>query len=161
MGAVPRLGVERLSRKEDQMIEIHHINLPADDIDQMEAFYRDVVGLGDLEGGAGEEMKERLTTNVRIRTAFLGLGDGEEAVQLHLSEIDHVLHAREGQAVNPVTPKGHVALRTDDLEGLKKRLDENGVVYSDYGADMVNGWNQIFLIDPAGHVIEVHEPFDT
>lgn len=145
------------------MIEIHHINLPAHDTDEMESFYRQVIGLDDLEGGAGTEMKERLTPNSHFQgsTAFLGLGPGKDAVQLHLSDIDFVLHARAGQAVNPVTPKGHVALRTDDLEGLKKRLEENDVVFSDYGADMVNGWNQIFLIDPAGHVIEVHEPFET
>ena len=139
------------------MIQIHHINLPSQDIEASERFYRDVVGLTDLEGGAGEAMKKRLTSNVLIQTAFLGLGSGEEAIQLHLSDIDYNLHIRSGQFVNPVTPAGHVALRTDDLDGLKQRLDAAGWHYADYGGDMVNGWQQIFFIDPAGHVIEVHE----
>ena len=143
------------------MIEIHHINLPAQNIEESERFYRDVVGLTDLDRGAGEAMKNRLTSNVLISTAFLGLESGEDAVQLHLSEIDFNLHIRSGQFVNPVTPAGHIALRTDDLDGLKQRLTAAGWHYADYGADMVNGWEQIFFIDPAGHVIEVHQSLES
>jgi catechol 2,3-dioxygenase-like lactoylglutathione lyase family enzyme len=142
------------------MIELHHINLPSHDIEGTEAFYRDVVGLTDLEGGEGDAMKQRLTENVTISTSFLGLGKGPDAIQLHLSDVDFNLHTRSGQGVNPVTPAGHVALRTDDIDGLKRRLEAAGWDYSDYGSSQVHDWQQIFFIDPAGHVIEVHQSIE-
>jgi glyoxylase I family protein len=34
--------------------------------------------------------------------------------------------------VNPVE-RGHIAFRTDDIEAFKKRLEDKGIPYSDYG----------------------------
>ena len=39
----------------------------------------------------------------------------------------------------------------------KKRLDEKGIRYSDYGGWAMAGWHQIFFYDPDGNVIEVHQ----
>lgn len=141
---------------------LHHVNLPSFDIDALEQFYRDVIGLKEIEGGGSAQMANRLskTSHYQARTAFLGLGPGSDAVQLHLSEVDFGLHARAGQYVNPVTPAGHIAFRTDDLEGLKERLKSRGWYFSDYGAEMVSGWHQIFFIDPAGNVVEVHQTIE-
>ena len=63
---------------------------------------------------------------------------------------------RTKQAVNPLD-RGHIAFRTDDIAAFKKRLDEKGIPYSDYGTWAMNGWHQIFFYDPEGNVIEVHQ----
>ena len=63
---------------------------------------------------------------------------------------------RTGQVVNPVE-RGHIAFRTDDIAAFKKRLDEKGIRYSDYGGWAMSGWHQIFFYDPDGNVIEVHQ----
>jgi glyoxylase I family protein len=58
--------------------------------------------------------------------------------------------------VNPLE-RGHIAFRTDDIEAFKRRLQEKGIPYSDYGGFAMKGWQQIFFYDPEGNVIEVHE----
>ena len=40
---------------------------------------------------------------------------------------------------------------------FKKRLDDKGIKYSDYGGWAMSGWHQIFFYDPDGNVIEVHQ----
>src|SRR5690242_7309513 len=63
---------------------------------------------------------------------------------------------RTGQAINPLH-RGHVAFRTDDIAAVRKRLEEKGIPYSDYGAWAMGGWHQIFFYDPDGNVVEVHQ----
>ena len=77
-------------------------------------------------------------------------------VQVHMSERDLALGFRQKQFVNPLE-RGHIAFRTDDIAAFKKRLDEKGVPYSDYGTWAMNGWHQIFFHDPDGNVVEVHQ----
>jgi catechol 2,3-dioxygenase-like lactoylglutathione lyase family enzyme len=80
--------------------------------------------------------------------------DGQSEV--HLAERDLRIGFKTGQAINPLE-KGHIAFRTDDIAAFKKRLDERGIPYSDFGAWAMKGWQQIFFHDPDGNVIEVHE----
>ena len=77
-------------------------------------------------------------------------------IQMHLAERDLDVAFRTGHAVNPLD-RGHIAFRTDDIEAVKKRLDEKGIRYADYGNWAMNGWYQIFFHDPEGNVIEVHQ----
>jgi hypothetical protein len=58
--------------------------------------------------------------------------------------------------VNPIA-RGHVAYRCDDISAVKARLEANGIPYSDWGIWAVKGWYQIFLFDPAGTAIEIHQ----
>jgi hypothetical protein len=76
-------------------------------------------------------------------------------VQVHMSERDFGVAFRMKRSVNPLE-RGHIAFRTDNLAAFKKRLEENGVPYSDYGKWAMNGWHQIFFQDPDGNVVEVH-----
>jgi glyoxylase I family protein len=63
---------------------------------------------------------------------------------------------RTKQAINPLA-NTHIAFRTDDIEGIKRRLTERGVPYADYGAWAIKGWTQIFFHDPEGNIVEVHQ----
>ena len=83
------------------------------------------------------------------------LTDGREgAAEFHLAEKDLKIGFKTGQAVNPLE-RGHLAFRTDDIAGFKKRLEEKGIPYSDFGAWAMKGWEQSFCYDPAGNIIEV------
>ena len=130
-------------------LTLHHVNLATENVGRMEAFYRDVLGLGPvttdlptLEKGKGYAGD----------VAFVG--DGR--IQMHLAERDVQAGFKTGQIVNPVS-HGHIAYRTDNLAEVKAHLNASGVPYSDWGHAAVEGWHQIFFYDPDGNVIEVHE----
>ena len=130
-------------------VKLHHVNLCSKDVPAMDEFYRTVLdlrpepSLGEArvtgEGYAGE-------------VAFLSDGD----VQVHLAERDLGVGFRTGQAVNPLD-RGHVAFRTDYIAAVRRRLEEKGIPYSDYGTWAMSGWHQIFFFDPDGNVVEVHQ----
>ena len=76
--------------------------------------------------------------------------------QLHLAERDLGVGFRTKHAINPLE-RGHIAFRTDDIEGFKRHLRDKGIPFSDYGAWAMNGWEQIFFHDPEGNVVELHQ----
>jgi len=83
------------------------------------------------------------------------------AIQMHIAEKGMNIGFRTGKVVNPVQ-HGHIAFRTNDLDASKRRLEEKGVRYSDYGDWAMTGWKQVFFYDPDGNVVEVHQaPKDT
>jgi catechol 2,3-dioxygenase-like lactoylglutathione lyase family enzyme len=86
---------------------------------------------------------------------FFNAGDPTE-LQIHATQRQPYLAAQEHHSVNPLI-QGHFAFRTDDIEEIKQRLTENGIPFDDWGIWSVKGWHQIFLTDPAGNMIEIHE----
>ena len=130
-------------------IELHHINLSSNKVDEMNNFYLKVLKLKtETQGLPTLEKKKGYSGYV----AFVS--DGK--IQTHLAEKDLDVCFKTGHSINPLE-KGHIAYRTDDLESFKNHLDELGVNYSDWGETAVAGWKQIFFYDPDGNVIEVHE----
>ena len=130
-------------------LKLHHVNLCTKDVPGLDAFYRDVLGL-EVEPtlGAARVTAQGYAGDVAFVT------DGQ--TQFHLATRDLAVGFRTGQAVNPLD-RGHIAFRTDDIEGFKKHLEAKGIPYSDYGNWAMNGWYQIFFQDPEGTVIEVHQ----
>ncbi|MEO9827288.1 MAG: VOC family protein [Paracoccaceae bacterium] len=133
-------------------LTLHHINLSTDKVEEMDAFYRNVLqlerettGLPKLEKGKGYSGDVAFVT------------DG--AIQTHLAERDVQAGFKTGHIVNPLE-KGHIAYRTDDLDAFKAHLEAQGVAYSDWAHTAVAGWRQIFFYDPDGNVIEVHQADD-
>ena len=129
-------------------IKLHHLNLSTGNVPAMNEFYSSVLGL-EPEPTLGPA---RMTQGYDAPVAFVTDG----ATQFHLATRDLNIGHRHKQAVNPLD-RGHIAFRTDDIVALKKRLDEKGVPYSDYGTWSMKGWYQIFFQDPDGNVIEVHQ----
>ena len=130
-------------------IKLHHVNLCSKDIPSMDEFYRTVLDLQPEPSlGAARVTEEGYAGKV----AFLSDGD----VQVHLAERDLGVGFRTGQAINPLD-RGHIAFRTDDIAAVKRRLEEKGIPYSDYGTWAMSGWHQIFFYDPDGNVVEVHQ----
>jgi glyoxylase I family protein len=130
-------------------LKLHHINFCTTDVPAMNEFYRSVL---DLEPEPSLNAVRVTAQGYAGKVAFLHDG----ATQFHLAEKDLGVGFRTKQAVNPLD-RGHIAFRTDDIAAFKKRLDEKGIPYSDYGTWAMNGWHQIFFYDPEGNVIEVHQ----
>jgi glyoxylase I family protein len=131
------------------MLSLHHINLIADNVQRMEDFYCNVLGLR----GLPEMLQLRKMQSYDGKVAFV---DGNPT-QLHLAARDDELGFRMQQVVNPVTASGHIAFRTDNIDQIKAQLVRHKVPFSDYGVFAMQGWHQIFFYDPSGRVIEVHE----
>ena len=130
-------------------LTLHHVNLATDKVNEMDAFYKNVLGLDEETRGLPVlEKNKGYSGDVAFRT------DGD--IQFHLARKDLEVGFRTGHAVNPVE-RGHIAFRTDDIQAFRKHLEENGISYSDWGSTAVQGWHQIFFYDPDGNVIEVHQ----
>lgn len=130
-------------------LTLHHINLATENVERMDTFYRDVLGLRTEEDGLPTLEK---TKGYAGDVAFVTDG----AIQMHLAQKDVQAGFKTGQIVNPVS-RGHIAYRTDDLDAFRAHLEANGIRYSDWGNTAVAGWRQIFFYDPDGNVIEVHQ----
>jgi catechol 2,3-dioxygenase-like lactoylglutathione lyase family enzyme len=133
-------------------IKLHHLNLCSKDVAAMDAFYRSILDL----------VPEPSRNEGRVTAQGYGgevafVTDGQ--TEFHLAERDLGVAFRTNNALNPLE-RGHIAFRTDDIEAFKKRLDDKGVPYSDYGKWAMGGWHQIFFYDPDGNVIEVHQADD-
>ncbi len=134
---------------EPMKLTLHHINLSTDKVEEMDDFYRDVLGLArEQEGLPTLEKSKGYSGDV----AFVSDG----AVQTHLAQRDVLAANKTGSWLNPLS-RGHIAYRTDDLAAFKAHLDAQGIPYADWGHTAVAGWAQIFFYDPDGNVIEVHQ----
>src|SRR5689334_5537385 len=130
-------------------LKLHHINFCSTNVEALDEFYRDVLDLDrETTVGQGRVMSQGYPGKV----AFVTDGD----MQIHLAEKDLGINFRTKQAINPVE-RGHIAFRTDDIAAFKKRLEDKGIPYSDFGTWAMNGWHQIFFYDPDGNIIEVHQ----
>ena len=130
-------------------LTLHHINLSTQNVEKMDEFYQNVLGLDVPQHDVPIlEKTQGYAGDVAI------VSDG--TIQTHLAEQDVQAGFRTGQIVNPVS-HGHIAYRTDDLAAFKAHLKAHGVQFSDWGNKAVAGWHQIFFYDPDGNVIEVHQ----
>ncbi|MDT8332886.1 VOC family protein [Roseomonas gilardii] len=131
----------------------HHINFASKQLPEIENFYKEVLQLDESHAYASNSANAQVTDKgYGGRVAFLTDG----AVEMHLSTKDLGVAFRTKQAINPLA-NTHIAFRTDDIEGIKRRLTERGVPYADYGAWAIKGWTQIFFYDPEGNIVEVHQ----
>ena len=138
-----------MRREMNMKLTLHHINLSTQQVEEMDKFYRDVMGLAAETDGLPVLEK---TKGYAGDVAFVSDG----AIQVHLATRDIEAGFRTGLIVNPVS-RGHIAYRSDDLAAFKAHLETKGIPYSDWGERAVNGWHQIFFYDPDGNVIEVHQ----
>jgi len=131
------------------MLKLHHLNLCTTNVAAMDEFYTKVL---DMQSKPSRNATRDTSQGYSGKVSFVTDGQSE----VHLAERDLGIGFKTGQAINPLE-KGHIAFRTDDIAAFKKRLEERGIPYADFGAWAMKGWQQIFFHDPDGNVIEVHE----
>lgn len=130
-------------------LKLHHINLCTTNVPAMDEFYKDVLDMASDPSMGTQRIKgDGYPGDVSFVT--------DDNLQVHLAEKDLNCGFRTGNIVNPME-RGHIAFRTDDIAAFKKRLDDKGIEYSDYGGWAMAGWQQVFFYDPDGNVIEVHQ----
>lgn len=130
-------------------LKLHHLNLTTTNVAAMDDFYRNVL---DMQADPSRNAVRDTTQGYAGKVSFVTDGQSE----VHLAERDLKIPFNTKQAINPLE-KGHIAFRTDDIASFKKRLEERGIPYSDFGAWAMKGWQQIFFHDPDGNVVEVHQ----
>jgi catechol 2,3-dioxygenase-like lactoylglutathione lyase family enzyme len=135
-------------------LKLHHVNVCSDQLEALNRFYEDVLGLPEDDSSAvpQRELDQGFNADVYFKREHRL----DEPTQFHLTQKDEGLGERVGQKINPVA-KGHIAFRTDDIDAFKRHLESKGVEYSDYGSIATAEWHQIFFCDPDGNVIEVHQ----
>ena len=137
-------------------LEFHHINFVSKDVDEMNKFYTNILGMDQvpLENFPRSEKTADSGYNGKINFVTEG------KIEMHLAERDFQVGFRNKQAINPVA-RGHIAFRTNDINEFIIRLKAEGIPYSDYGSAFAKEWHQIFFHDPEGNVIEVHQKIDS
>lgn len=130
-------------------LTLHHINLCSRKVKEMDEFYTEIL---DMKPEPSMNKLRKKDEGYDGNVSFITDGN----LQIYLAQQDMDINFKTGQAINPLE-RGHIAYRTDDIEAFKKRLDEKGVKYSDFGGWAMSGWQQVFFYDPEGNIIEVHQ----
>lgn len=133
--------------------KFHHMNLCSDNLGRLTNFYQTMFNLGAINDGRTRVNDKSMEVGYNGKVDFVSDG----AIEFHLAGRDLLTGFKMKQFINPMH-HGHFCFRTDDIIGFKRRLDELGIRYSDYGIWAVAGWYQIFLHDPDGNIVEVHQP---
>ena len=130
-----------------KVLELHHHGIrigPSEpEVKQALAFYHDVLGL-DFDPG-----RPRIPT---IDGYWMDVGG---TAQIHLMGVDGQSKFAQGPDRDPSRP--HVALAVPDIQEARRELDRLGVDY--WLTEGVVGLQsqQLFLKDPFGNMIELHQ----
>lgn len=128
-----------------QVSGIDHINIVADDLDEVAAFYERALGLRRTESAGGA---------MGFKGAWMCDAAGNAIVHLVWKDpaSDRYAHRVPGQSTNGVD---HVALRCTGFDATRERLDLLGVPYRVNDRQFGN-LRQIFLTDPSAVNIELN-----
>jgi len=131
-------------------LKLHHVNYSTKNVGAVADFYRSLFNLKPVIARSHEQIRSE---GYDGKVEFLTDGTTE----FHIAAQDLGVAFRTKQSLNPLD-RGHIAFRTDDIEAFKAVLREKNIPFADYGVWAMGGWYQIFLQDPDGTIIEVHQP---
>jgi len=129
------------------VVELHHhgirIGPTSEDAKKALGFYHDVLGLDPDPG------RPRIPS---IDGYWMDVGGG---AQIHLMGVDGASTFAQGPGKDPSRP--HVALAVPDIQEAKKELDRLGVSYWVARGIVGPESQQVFMDDPFGNMIELHQ----
>ncbi len=126
----------------DIQFSIDHLAIAVTDLEESEAFYRDVVGLKQIEEPFGVG-----------RHAWFDLGQ----VELH------VIRAADERRKRNLS--NHLCLSVNDMDQFIGRITSHGVQFYDASGNpgeiniRPDGIHQIYITDPDGYWIEINDNF--
>ena len=130
-------------------LKLHHVNYSTKDVGAVAEFYRSLFNMKPVPSyGDAQITSQGYDRKVEFLT------DG--TTEFHIAPQDLGVAFRTKQSLNPLD-RGHIAFRTDDIEAFKALLREKNIQFADYGVWAIGGWYQIFLQDPDGTIVEVHQ----
>lgn len=128
-------------------LELHHHGIRVGpnetEVEKAMAFYREVLGLSPDPG------RPYIPS---IPGYWMDVGG---TAQIHLMGVSGMSKFAQGPGKDPSLP--HVALAVPDIQEAKKELDRLGVDYWFTRGIVGPESEQIFLRDPAGNMIELHQ----
>jgi glyoxylase I family protein len=130
-------------------LKLHHVNYSTKDVGAVAEFYRSLFNMKPVPS-----YQDARITSQGYDGKVEFLTDG--TTEFHISPQDLGVAFRTKQSLNPVD-RGHIAFRTDDIEAFKAMLRAENIQFADYGVWAMGGWYQIFLQDPDGTIVEVHQ----
>ena len=125
---------------------LQHCGLIVADLERSRLFYSGALGL--------EEVPR--PCNFVFEGAWFQVGDD----QLHLLVEGETTSRAGGADPGPSATVGlanHIALEVDDLRGCVGRLDKHGVALIGGPMPRGDGYDQVFIRDPDGYVIELFQ----
>lgn len=133
-----------------KVLELHHhgirIGTSPEDVDQARQFYHDVLGL-EADQGRPE---------IRgIPGFWMYVGNAQNSTQIHLMGAEGQSPMARSAKEDPTLP--HVALAVEDIAEAKRELDERGIWYWQIQGLVGQDSDQVFVQDPFGNVIELHQ----
>ena len=130
-----------------RVLELHHhgirVGPSRSEVDRALAFYRDVLGLAPDPG------RPHIPT---IDGYWMDVGG---TAQIHLMGVDGTSKFAQGPDKDPSRP--HVALAVPDIQEAKKELDRMGAEYWVTRGVVGPESEQVFMSDPFGNMIELHQ----
>ena len=125
---------------------LQHCGLIVADLDRSRRFYGEALGL--------EEVAR--PHNFVFEGTWFQVGDG----QLHLlveTDTTSIAGVPDPGPSASVGLANHIALEVDDLDAALARLDEHGVPLIGGPLPRGDGYDQVFMRDPDGYVIELFQ----
>jgi catechol 2,3-dioxygenase-like lactoylglutathione lyase family enzyme len=133
---------------------LDHVNFVTRDVEAAAEFYSGVLGME-------EELFEAIPEEDREHSLPIGHAEfrsfPEESGRLgvHLNPPEPDFNRRTGFWINPIS-HGHVAFTVDDIDVVKRRLDERGIPYQDAGEFAVKGRYIVYVYDPDMNLLEIN-----
>jgi catechol 2,3-dioxygenase-like lactoylglutathione lyase family enzyme len=131
---------------------IHHVNLQAQKVREVVAFYTDIIGMAEGPWRAAAQRGDFSIDPAEL--AVLTKADDKSG--LHIIRPDAGFAYRNRFAHNP-SIGGHPAFCVPDVKAVKARLEAAGVLVSDAGVYAMAGMHQIYVLDPSANMIEVNQ----
>jgi catechol 2,3-dioxygenase-like lactoylglutathione lyase family enzyme len=133
-------------------ISIHHAFLPQTDPEAALGFYRDTLGF-EVRNDVGYEGMRWLTVGPANQPGT--------SIVLHPPAVDPGLTEDERRTILELIAKGSygatITLATDDLDGLFKRLVDDGADVLQEPTEQPYGVRDCAFRDPAGNLVRINE----
>lgn len=131
------------------VLELHHhaVRVPPAKAEEVKRFYQDVLGLH-------PDPKRPEIAGVPGAWMYVGPQDGP-TTQIHIMGSSGMPPFAKSEQQDPT--RLHVALAVDDIQKAQAELDRLGTAYWVFGGVVGPDSVQIFLEDPAGNMIELHQ----
>ncbi len=141
-------------------VTMNHTGVVVTDIEKALQFYCEGIGLElrfQVEAGGAELSQLLGYDDVQVKAAFVGGIDGHSVEIIeYLSPKTEVRDASEQHKRN-ATGAAHISFNVTNMDAIIERLVPMGAVLNNQPVALMDGYRSVYLQDPWGNWIELHE----